>query len=74
MPTERSLHVDVYHSGAKMPASPFLIVPANTGALPDHPDGKRATWAFWKQCALWTVAVDVARARAAIAEQGFYLQ
>ncbi len=67
--------IDVYHSGrGRTPRSPFVFVRSGADRLPDHPEGDKVVWNYWKQAQLRTIAVVPERAERPIMLRGFFVQ
>ena len=67
--------IDVYHSGrGRTPRPPFAFVRSGTDRLPDHPEGDKVFWNFWKQAQLQRIAVAPDRAERQIMLRGYYVQ
>ncbi len=67
--------VDIYHSGrGKRVVAPFVIVPAGMVRLPNHPDGTRIEWNYWKRVPLQEIALVPSAAEKDIRARGFCLQ
>jgi len=66
--------VEVYHSGDdNRPTAPFLLLPLKSQP-PAHPGGQKASWWYWKQVPLNTIAVNVPEAERSLEEVGYYIQ
>jgi hypothetical protein len=49
-------------------------VRSGTDRLPDHPEGDKVLWNFWKQSQLQRIAVAPDRAERQIMLRGYYVQ
>lgn len=66
---------DVYHSGLDArPRAPFLLVPQGATALPEHPEGTRVRWSYWKTMSLAQIAAIPLAAAQAIKKLGYAIQ
>lgn len=70
-----AMDCDVYHSGdAKRPMPPFLLLARNGATIPDHPEGPRAKWVFWKTVTVAEIAVLPLLAERQIRQSGYVIQ
>ena len=66
---------DVYHSGEdNRPRAPFLLIRPGTTVLPQHPDGQRVKWTFWKTAAVRNIAAAPMLAQEEIRKFGYVIQ
>ena len=71
---QKSLMVDVYHSGDQRHLhAPFLLMNRGGKPVPPHPEMRR-TWTFWKIAPLRDIAVKRALAEGQLTREGFFIQ